>query len=769
MSAKYADIIIDISHEAIDRTFQYRIPDELAEQIRIGTQVSIPFGRGNHLRTGYVVSVSDKASFTEDGLKTIESVNQEGIPIESSLIELAAFIKDRYGSTMINALKTVMPIKEKVKQLTHKQVTLILSKEKAEERMAIYRKKNAKAKVRLLKELIDDRQIPYTLVTGKLNISSSTLKALQAEGVIAIEEEGYYRDVLGTEPGMNKKSDDSNAGFNHDGHAAGGSLETPNEEQKAAIERVVSDYEEGHAETYLLKGVTGSGKTLVYINIIEQIVAQGKEAIVLIPEIALTYQTVKRFRKHFGNKVTIMNSKLSKGERYDQFEKAKNGEVSVVIGPRSALFTPFQNLGIIVIDEEHETTYKSDYPPKYHAREVAIERARKCGAAVVLGSATPSVESYYRAMKGEYQLLTLKNRAKEDASLAKVTVVDLREELRLGNRSIFSNQLQNLIADRLQKKQQIMLFINRRGFAGFVSCRSCGHVFKCPHCDVSLTEHFPRTPREKLVCHYCGYEQKKPSVCPKCQSNYIAGFGIGTQKVEEQIKILFPNAKTLRMDADTTKNKDSYEKILDRFANGEADILVGTQMIVKGHDFSNVTLVGVIAADLTLFENDYHSGERTFDLLTQAAGRAGRGSLPGEVVIQTYAPEHYCIETAAKQDYESFYEHEKAYRNLLLYPPFCHVLAIFMEDTDHERLLRYSDWIKESITSENSGQGIQVIGPCDATITKVNDRYRRVIYLKHKEYACLVDIKNRIEASVEEIIPDKAFRLTFDFDPMHAY
>ena len=768
MLAKYADIIIDISHEAIDRTFQYRIPDELVGQIRIGTQVSIPFGRGNHLRTGYVVSVSDKASFAEVGMKTIESVNQAGIPIESSLIELAAFIKDRYGSTMINALKTVMPIKEKVKQLTHKQVTLMLSSGEAEERMAIYQKKNAKAKVRLLNELIEDRQIPYALVTGKLNIASSTLKALQAEGVIAIEEEEYYRDVIGTETSRDKKVEDSGVEI-YGGKHEETLFETPNAEQQAAIARVVTDYKNGNAGTYLLKGVTGSGKTLVYMEIIEQIVAQGKEAIVLIPEIALTYQTVKRFRKRFGNKVTIMNSKLSKGERYDQFEKAKNGEVSVMIGPRSALFTPFQNLGIIVIDEEHETTYKSDYPPKYHAREVAIERAGKCGAAVVLGSATPSVESYYRAMKGEYHLLTLENRAKEEASLAKVTVVDLREELRLGNRSIFSNRLQNLIADRLQKKQQIMLFINRRGFAGFVSCRSCGHVFKCPHCDVSLTEHFPRTPREKLVCHYCGYEQKKPSFCPKCQSNYIAGFGIGTQKVEEQIKILFPNAKTLRMDADTTKNKDSYEKILDRFANGEADILVGTQMIVKGHDFSNVTLVGVIAADLTLFENDYQSGERTFDLLTQAAGRAGRGNLPGEVVIQTYAPEHYCIETASKQDYETFYEHEKAYRSLLQYPPFCHVLAVFMEDTDYERLVRYADRIRESVTLEDPEQRIHIIGPCDATIVKVNDRYRRVIYLKHKEYAYLVKIKNRIEAYLEENFPEKEFRLTFDFDPIHAY
>ena len=755
MSPKYADIIIDISHEAIDRTFQYRVPESLRGQIRIGAQVSIPFGRGNHLRNGYVVSLSDIPVFDEERIKDIADIQSGAVPIESSLIELAAFIRERYGSTMINALKTVMPIKEKIKGLTHKQVRLLLSKEEAYERLSVYRKKNAKAKVRLLTELMDESVIPYNLITGKLNISSATLKAMQKENVIAVEEEGYYRDVLQRETEDGKKEDDSGV--------------TPNEEQQAAIDRIVADYENGKTDTYLLKGVTGSGKTLVYIEVIDRIVSMGRQAIVLIPEIALTYQTVKRFRKRFGNKVTIMNSKLSKGERYDQFEKAKNGEVSVIIGPRSALFAPFKNLGIIVVDEEHEASYKSEYPPKYHAREVAIERARMAGASVLLGSATPSVESYYHAKNGEYQLLTLENRAKEEAELAQVSVVDLREELKLGNRSIFSSRLKKLIADRLSKKQQIMLFINRRGFAGFISCRSCGYVFKCPHCDVSLTEHNKGTVREKLVCHYCGYEQKKPAVCPKCQSPYIAGFGIGTQKVEEQIGIQFPEAKVLRMDADTTKNKNSHEIILSQFANGEADILVGTQMIVKGHDFSNVTLVGIIAADLTLFDNDYKSAERTFALLTQAAGRAGRGSLPGEVVIQTYNPEHYCIETAARQDYEAFFEEEKAYRSLLRYPPFCHVLAVFMEHDRYEELVGLGDRLKDNLVRWGREDEVLVIGPCDATIVRINDRYRRVVYLKHVQYNTLVAIKNKAEDFIEQ---DAAYRdcyISFDFDPVHGY
>ncbi len=753
MLPRFADIIIDISHEAIDRTFQYKIPEELRTEIRIGMKVSIPFGRGNTIRNGYVVSFSDSAVFDESKMKEIAEISATGIEIEGSLIELAAYIRERYGSTMIQALKTVMPIKEKVRGLVHKQVRLLVTKEKALELIKIYQKKNAKAKVRLLNELIEDRVIPYTLVTEKLNISVSTLSSLQRDQVVSLEEEVYYRDVI-------QKDTEDEVIL---------PKVIPNEEQKNVIDKVIGDYNEGIRKTYLLKGVTGSGKTLVYIEIIERIVAQGKQAIVLIPEIALTYQTVKRFRRHFGDKVTIMNSKLSKGERYDQFEKAKNGEVSVVIGPRSALFTPFPNLGIIVIDEEHETTYKSEVPPKYDAREVAIKRAKMAGAIVLMGSATPSVESYYHAGNGTYQLLDLSNRAVKDAAMADCLIVDMREELKLGNRSIFSQALKEGIRDRLSKKQQIMLFLNRRGFAGFVSCRSCGHVFKCSHCDVSMTEHFSGTVNAKLSCHYCGYEIKKPKVCPECQSKMIAGFGLGTEKVEEYVKTTFPDAKVLRMDADTTKNKNAHERILSQFANGEADILIGTQMIVKGHDFSNVTLVGIIAADLTLFENDYKSAEKTFDLLTQAAGRAGRGSLKGEVIIQTYAPDHYSIKTAANQDYDTFYAEEKAYRKLLLYPPFTNVLVVYMEGDTYQELIRLSEMLKKMITTWGASDGVNVIGPCDATVVRINDRYRRVIYIKQNEYDNLVKIKNLIERYLETCDEFKKCYVAFDFNPTHSY
>ena len=776
MSPRYADIIIDISHEAIDRTFQYRIPESLEGQIHVGSSVSIPFGRGNKLRQGYVVGVSDKASFDVTKMKDIQAVSDKGIAIEGSLIELAAYIKDTYGSTMINALKTVMPIKEKVKGLTRREVRLVLPKDEVMDKLALYQRKNAKAKYRLLNELKDELVIPYNLVTGKLNISSQTIASMVKENVIVLEEEGYYRDVF--------KNDSDAADENGLISGVKEHFEQPNEEQQAVISGIMNDYEKEDYGTYLLKGITGSGKTLVYIEIIDRIISMGRQAIVLIPEIALTYQTVKRFRKRFGDKVTIMNSRLSKGERYDQFERAKRGEVSVIIGPRSALFAPFPKLGLIVIDEEHETTYKSDYPPKYHAREVAVKRAQMSGASVILGSATPSVEAYYKAMIGEYRMFTLSKRAVDNAKLSEVKVVDMRDELKRGNRSIFSNHLKECISDRLAKGEQTMLFINRRGYAGFVSCRSCGYVFTCPHCDVSLTEHYPGTSREKLVCHYCGHEQKKPSVCPECGSKYIAGFGVGTEKVEEQVKKLFPDARVLRMDMDTTRKKDSHERILSDFANGKADILVGTQMIVKGHDFSDVTLVGVIAADTTLFDNDYRASEKTFDLLTQAAGRAGRGSKTGEVVIQTYRPEHYCIEAAAAQDYDKFYEDEKAYRSILMYPPFCHMMAVFVESGNEELTQELTDRLYErimqSINENNQSEdeqqlndgnvgSLRVIGPCEAGIYRLGDHYRRVIYAKHKDMQVLIGIKDDLERYMEMWDKETDCRVTFDIDPMKTY
>ena len=496
----------------------------------------------------------------------------------------------------------------------------------------------------------------------------------------------------------------------------------------------------------------------------------------LIPEIALTYQTLLRFYKRFGDRVSVMNSTLSAGEKFDQCERAKKGEIDVIIGPRSALFVPFPNLGMIVIDEEHEPSYKSETMPRYHARETAEYLAELKNASLVLGSATPSLEAYNRAKQGKYELFAL-NRRLTGGRLAPVSVIDLRQELREGNRSIFSRKLQELMEDRIKKKEQTMLFLNRRGYAGFVSCRSCGFVMKCPHCYVSLSQHLGG----RMVCHYCGYETIQPKKCPSCSSPYILGFKAGTQQIEQQLQIRFPGIRVLRMDADTTRTKDSYEKILTAFAEGEADVLVGTQMIVKGHDFPNVTLVGVLAADLSLNDSDYRAGERTFQLLTQAAGRAGRGAKPGEVVIQTYRPDHYSIIRAAAQDYEAFYEEEVLYRELGAYPPASHMLAVLITTPDEKRGEALADKLASLAREEADGdkqtpkeaQGRElgqavVIGPAKASIGKINDIYRFVLYCKSSDYRQLTAIKDRIEQAVA-LLERKDENIQFDFDPIDRY
>ena len=496
-------------------------------------------------------------------------------------------------------------------------------------------------------------------------------------------------------------------------------------------------------------------------------IKRGKQAIVLIPEIALTYQTLMRFYRHFGDRVSVMNSTLSPGEKFDQMERARNGDIDIIIGPRSALFTPFPNTGIIIIDEEHEATYKSETMPKYHAREVAIQLSKLLpdGAAVVLGSATPSLEAYYRAETGEIKLFEL-NKRLTGGTLPEVEIADLRKELREGNRSIFSRRLFELMEDRLNRDEQVMLFINRRGLAGFISCRSCGHVFKCPHCDVSLSEHRGG----KLICHYCGYEEPRPKICPKCGSKYVSSFRAGTQQIEDEVKKYFPDAKVLRMDADTTKTKGSYEKILGAFANKEANVLVGTQMIVKGHDFPDVTLVGILAADMSLYASDYRASERTFQLLTQAAGRAGRGERKGNVVIQSYQPDHYSILAAANQDYKGFYEEEIAYRDLLRYPPVSHMMSVQIQGKNEDEALAFATKLR-AVMEQQKLQNVVFIGPASASIGKINDIYRMAIYVKADDMNILIRLKDLVEKYVR-MLEDKGYlkylTTQFDFDPVNG-
>ena len=715
----YANVIIDISHEKVDRPFQYRIPDSLKEKLAVGMCVQIPFGTGNRKRKGYVIEITGKNEYPEEKIKEIDGIITDNLPAEADAIRLAAWMRQTYGSTMIAALKTVLPVKRAVKAVEKKKLRRILPAEELTSLLEECMRKHQNAKVRVLQELLTEEELPYELVTGKLHVSAATLNSLVNQGAITIESESSYRNPVS----LNVTAQ------------SGPEL---SEEQCYIKEQILSDYDKNIRNTYLIHGITGSGKTLVYLALIEEMIKRGKQCIVLIPEIALTYQTLLRFYKRFGDRVSVMNSSLSQGERFDQCERARKGEIDVMIGPRSALFVPFPSLGMIVIDEEHEGSYISENAPRYHARETAEYLASLKKASLVLGSATPSLEAYYKAKKGEYRLFTMKNR-KNGGELANVRIVDLRQELRKGNRSIFSSDLQELIRDRLGKKQQIMLFLNRRGYAGFVSCRSCGYVMKCPHCDVSLSQHIGG----KMVCHYCGYETVQPKRCPNCSSNYILGFKAGTQQIERQLYELFPGIRVLRMDGDTTKQKGSFEKILSAFAEGEADVLLGTQMIVKGHDFPNVTLVGVLAADLSLNDSDYRAGEKTFQLLTQAEGRAGRGTLPGEAIIQTYRPEHYSIQQAAKQDYEAFYEEEILYRELLEYPPAGHMLTILVVSKDEKRCKGLAVRL-----AKEAGAYVHVIGPTPAAVSKVKDYYRYMIYLKSLKEEPIRQAKERLEALI---------------------
>ena len=722
----YADVIIDISHEKVDRDFQYRIPLEMEQEINPGVVVTVPFGKGNTLRKGYVIGVTGKAKYDTARIKEIQGVSTDDETTESRLIALAAWMKETYGSTMIQALKTVLPVKDKVRAKEKRLIFFQGDRNVAEELLAELSGSRFRARERFLRAILESGSLEYTYASKELGANVSVLDFFEKKGMIRLESQEMYR--IPDQADLVKEDREL----------------CLNEEQQAAAEQIFQEWQKPEPRPTLLFGVTGSGKTQVYMRLIQQVIEEGKQAIVLIPEIALTYQTVRRFYAMFGDKVSVLNSRLSQGERYDQFKRAKRGEVQVMVGPRSALFTPFFNLGLIVIDEEHEPTYKSENTPRYHARETAIQRARMEHANVVMGSATPSLSAYSRAESGEYLLVKL-NARYEERPLPQVSIVDLREELKKGNRSVLSTELKTSLSETLRKKEQTMLFLNRRGYAGFVSCRACGHVMKCPHCDVSLSEHNG----SRLICHYCGYETVKPQVCPSCGSPHIGGFKAGTQQIEKVLEKDFPEARVLRMDFDTTRTKDSYEKILASFSRHEADILVGTQMIVKGHDFPDVTLVGVIAADLSLNMDDYHCGERTFQLLTQAVGRAGRGAKPGRAVIQTYQPEHYSIQAAATQDYGKFYKEEMSYRMLMDYPPAAHMMTVFGACQDEELLKKAMYYIEVFIRRVSLKEELHMIGPAAASVGKVKDVYRQVLHLKHVDMVFLTAVREKLEQYIE--------------------
>jgi primosomal protein N' (replication factor Y) len=761
-----ASVIVDVPAKQTDKPFDYRIPEHLEGVITPGMRVVVPFGPRKI--QGFVISIQPSSEFEKlrdiiAPMDIVPVLNEELLQLGDWLSEetlcyrisayqvmLPAALKAKYEKKIrvtidVNLLPQVLQkvfeksqmvpfdtIEKDAWRVLHKEIANghvefiyevkeRVNKKKRKYIMPYVNEKELSDSLKLLsiqatkqREIIEfflgnPAPVPLQHLMNLLNTSSSAIKGLVKKGMLREEEVEVYRD-----PYENRVFERTQA-----------LPLTP--EQAIAITPVLQTIEENLHQVFLLYGVTGSGKTEVYLQSIQRVLEKGKEAIVLVPEISLTPQMVKRFKGRFGDEVAVMHSGLSTGEKYDEWRKIQRKEVKVVVGARSAIFAPFENLGIIIIDEEHETSYKQEENPRYHARDVAIQRAKKYACPVVLGSATPALESFARAKKGVYELLTLPSRM-NSGPMPHVEVVDMREELREGNRSMFSRVLMEKLKDRLEKQEQTVLFLNKRGHSSFVMCRDCGYVVNCPDCDISLTYH---RFSERMKCHYCGYESLVPTQCPECQSEYIRYFGTGTQKIEEELGKVLPEARVIRMDVDTTSKKGAHEKLLTDFGEGKADILLGTQMIAKGLDFPKITLVGVLSADTMLHIPDFRSSEKTFQLLTQVSGRAGRHELTGEVIVQTYTPEHYSIQFAAQQDYDLYYEREMQIRKLHHYPPFYFISLITVSHENLMKVVSVTEKITGYIRNSLSPEAI-VLGPVASPIPRIKNRYRYQCLIKYK-------------------------------------
>ncbi|MEA4973250.1 MAG: primosomal protein N' [Candidatus Metalachnospira sp.] len=709
----YAQVILSISHTDIDRVFDYAIPEELLSRVKIGMRVRVPFGKGKSITEGYVVGVKDSTDVPLEKIKNIAYV-PDGFPVFSeTMLKLAMWMQERYFATLSKCLQTIIPSGIKDKTDYYKTVKYVRTGDNALECILKYENDKRRSK----------RSDVINLVLARGELPLAELKKINSEYTISVLRDEKALDVF------DKK-------VLADTYTCSIIEETkpfePNAEQKNILEEWKNEIND-RSRPLLIHGITGSGKTEVYIRMIEQIIAEGKQAIVLVPEISLTPMMTGRFIKRFGNKAAVTHSRMNYRERFNCWKRAQDGDISVVIGPRSALFMPFDNLGVVIIDEEHEKSYVSETSPAYDAVETAEKLCILTGASLVMGTATPSVRTYYRCTLGDVRYTRLEKRAVEGSSKPEIEMVDMRDELRNGNRSIFSRKLYTALASNLQNKKQTMLFINRRGYSTFVSCRSCGYVMKCSHCDVSYKYH---ASNGKLICHYCGETVDKPDVCPACGSKYIRYFGTGTQKVEEEVRKCFPNARVLRMDMDTVSGKNGYADILNRFATGDADILVGTQMIAKGHDFKNVTLVGIMAADISLNTGEYNAAERTFQLITQVAGRAGRAEAEGKVIVQTYEPDNPAIIAAVKGDVDGFYRREIAFRKSMDYPP-CEACAyIEITGIDEKNAIECA----ESAGYEfKKYEGMNVLGPVAEYISKIKDEYRYKIILRSKNDCILME------------------------------
>ncbi|WP_195468480.1 primosomal protein N' [Clostridium sp. D43t1_170807_H7] len=732
----YAEIILNSEALEIDRPFTYKIPVELEEKVQVGQIVKVPFGMGNKTSEGFVLAIKQEnevdISFR---VKKISSIITDEPVIDGDDIKLIDFLREKYLCKYIDAFRLLIPvgIMKGAKSKSKKVIVF-----KSDDLSCIQKPEGYVEIINFLKE--NSGKYTKSELINANSISQYKLNKLIEKGLLVVEEETVFRY--------------NNRTYNID------------YEKELTLEQkqVLDEYNNSSNNLFLLKGVTGSGKTEVYMRMVEEALEKNQSAIVLVPEISLTPQMIERFKGRFGRNVALFHSKLSDGERFDEWFRVKAGKAKLVVGARSAIFLPVKNLGLIIIDEEHENTYKSDQNPKYQTKEVAEFLSEQKGCKVVLGSATPTIETYYRALIGELDLLELNSRV-DGKDMPPMKVVDMRNELRSGNISLFSRELFKEMQEKLSKKEQIILFLNRRGFSTFVSCRSCGYVFKCEECDISMTYHRSGL----LVCHYCGKTKRAPQKCPKCDSKYVKFFGAGTQRVEEEVKKYFKDARVLRMDVDTTRSKDAYENIYNTFKDGKADILIGTQMISKGLDFKNVTLVGVLAADMSINIPDYRAAERTFQIITQVAGRAGRGEKQGEVIIQTYTPEHYSLEYAVNYDYEGFYEKEFTVRALMKYPPFGKILLINgiskKEDLLKNFMHKISNVIKPLVEKEID---VDILGPIPCLVAKVKENYRWQIVIKG-------EFESEFAKKIKELLYDENknvyndIRISMDINPNNLF
>ena len=685
-------VLVEIKFKQKEKTFDYNVPSILEPEIQIGKRVLVPFG--NQKLEGFIINVKKESNYE---LKDrIEVLDKEPI-LNKELLNLGKELSDELVSNLISVYQSMLPKAYKAKRKsninikTDKYIKLI-SIDKAKDFL-----KNSKAKKQ--NEIIED--LLNNNLVSKNKYSNSIVKVLLDKGIIDILYKEHYRV---------------------DNSSKIKELSTLNFYQKEALNKI----KESNKEVILLNGVTGSGKTEIYIHLINECINQGKEAIMLVPEISLTPQIIQRFRNHFSNKIAIFHSGLSDGEKYDEYRRIKNKEASIVVGARSAIFVPFTNIGIIIIDEEHSSSYKQDHNPRYNAIDVAIKRGKYHNAKVVLGSATPRIETYARSKKGYYELVKLEKRA-NNAHLPNVKIIDMKDEIKSGN-TLFSRELISNIQEKLENNEQIMLLLNKRGYSSYLMCKNCGEVIKCPNCDITLTYH---KTSDMNRCHYCGYAENKKEFCPKCKTGTLQSFGTGTEKVEEEIKKIFKSARVIRMDIDTTTKKNSHKKIINSFMNHEYDILVGTQMIAKGLDFPLVTLVGVINADTILNLPDFRSLEKTYELISQVSGRAGRSDKEGIVIVQTFNPDNYSIMHAKNHDYDGFYNDEIKIRKKLKYPPYYFVSVIKIGGKDFNETYKEAKKIGDYIRNKKD-ENMIVLGPSIGSMSKVNNIYYFEIIIKYR-------------------------------------